>query len=391
MALETPLIAWHRRHGGRMVEFAGWSLPVSYQDGIVAEHLACRKAAAIFDTSHMGRFWLEGGGALAFLRRALTNDAAGLGPGRSHYTFLSDQDGRPLDDAYLFRLPEDGYLLVVNAGNRDQDWRWLQGLDPSGAGLEDVSARLAMLALQGPLSSEVLGRVLGGQGLPATRNHCAWLDWAGGRVLVSRTGYTGEPHSYELFVEATQVARLWLAILEAGSGPGLMPAGLGARDTLRLEAGLPLYGHELKPERPILSLPLARHGVDLSPGRGDFLGRAALERQAAELAGGRVDEVPCLIRGVAALERGMMRQGSPVLLAGRQVGELSSGTTVPAWRFTGGAPGDEHYSRAIGLACLERQVEPGQKVEIVYRGRALPGVVAERLVKPAGDYLQPLM
>ncbi|MBI5524503.1 MAG: hypothetical protein HY910_17900 [Desulfarculus sp.] len=391
MTLETPLIGWHRQHGGKLIEFAGWSLPVSYQAGIVAEHLACRKAAALFDTSHMGRFRLAGPGALAFLRRTLSNDAARLGPGRSHYTFLSDPEGRPLDDAYLFRLPEGAYLLVVNAGNRGQDWAWLHGLDPSGAGLEDISAQMAMLALQGPLSSAVLGRVLGAEGLPAARNHCAWLDWAGGRVLVSRTGYTGEPHSYELFVEASQVGRLWTDLLEAGSGLGLMPAGLGARDTLRLEAGLPLYGHELRPDWPILSLPLARHGVALTPERGDFLGRAALERQAAELAGGQVAEVPCLIRGVAAQERGMMREGSPVLVEGRQVGELTSGTTVPAWRFKGGAPGDEHYSRAIGLACLERQVVAGQKVEIVYRGRALPGVVVNRLVKPGGNYLQPLL
>ncbi|MBI4797449.1 MAG: glycine cleavage system aminomethyltransferase GcvT [Desulfarculus sp.] len=390
MTLETPLIAWHRQHGGRLVEFAGWSLPVSYQAGIIAEHLACRKSAALFDTSHMGRFRLEGPGALGFLQRALTNDAARLEPGRSHYTFLSDQDGRPLDDAYLLRLPGGAYLLVVNAGNRDQDWAWLQGLDATAAGLQDVSPQLAMLALQGPASTSVLGRVLGGQDLPRARNHCAWRGWAGGRVLVSRTGYTGEPHSYELFVDTPRVVELWEALLEAGAGLGLMAAGLGARDTLRLEAGLPLYGHELKPDWPILSLPLARHGVDLTTERGDFLGRAALERQAAELAGGQVQEVPCLIRGVAALERGMMREGSPVLVEGRPVGELTSGTTVPAWRFAGGVPGDEHYSRAIGLACLERQVADGQKVEIVYRGRALPGVIANHFVKRAGDYLRPL-
>ncbi|MFH1035220.1 MAG: glycine cleavage system aminomethyltransferase GcvT [Pseudomonadota bacterium] len=326
----------------------------------------------------------------AFLQKALTNDAGRLEPGRCHYTFLCDPQGRPLDDAYLYHLPGGAFLLVVNASNRQQDQAWLQGLGAWQADLKDVSDELAMLALQGPASPTILDLVLGAGGLPRARNHCAWLAWQGTSVLVSRTGYSGEPHSYELFVESLRAAGLWESLMAAGAGLGLKPCGLGARDTLRLEAGLPLYGHELRADRPLLSLPLARRGVDLAVGRGDFLGRAALEAQAVELAGREIDLVPRLIRGVAALERGMMREGSAVMLAGRQVGELTSGTTVPAWRFVEGRPADEHYARAIGLAYLERQVVPGQEVEIVYRGRALAGMVVKGFVKTAGDYLKPL-
>jgi aminomethyltransferase len=183
---------------------------------------------------------------------------------------------------------------------------------------------------------------------------------------------------------------LWEALVAAGAGLGLLACGLGARDTLRLEAGLPLYGHELQPDRPILSLPLARYGLDLNQERGDFPGRSALAAQAAELAGDRIELVPRLVRCVAACERGMIREGSPVLVAGREVGQLTSGTTVPAWRFLDNGPGDEHYARAVGLAYLDRQVSPGQKVEIVYRGRALAGLVVKAFVKTAGDYLKPL-
>ncbi len=390
MSLETPLHAWHREHGARLIDFAGWDLPVSYQAGIIAEHLACRKQAGLFDVSHMGRFGLAGAGALAFLQRTLTNDAGRLAPGQAQYTLLCDPQGRPLDDAYLFCQDRQRYLLVVNAANRQQDWQWLQGLDPVGAGLRDVSDELAMLALQGPRSSDILGQVLGGQDLPGARNQCLSLDWRGAPVMVSRTGYTGEPRSYELFVESARAADLWEALMAVGGGLGLLACGLGARDTLRLEAGLPLYGHELRPDRPALSLPLARHGVDLEPSRGDFPGRAALQAQAAELASGQVNLVPRLVRGVAARERGMIREGSTVLLAGRPVGELTSGTTVPAWRFVEGAPGEEHYARAIGLAYLDRQARPGDQVEIVYRGRALPGVVVRSFVKTAGAYLSPL-
>lgn len=393
MPERTPIFPWHQQHGGKLVEFAGWELPVSYEPGIVAEHLACRKQAGLFDVSHMGRFVLDGPRALEFLCRALTGDARRLTPGRAQYTLISDPQGRPLDDAYLFLFRPGWYLLVVNGANRAKDWDWLQGLDPTDTGLRDLTLETAMFALQGPASEKILAALLeGGAGVlpPAGRNRLAVASWQGCEVLVSRTGYAGEPLGFELFVEAGRALEFWEAMVEAGRPHGLVPVGLGARDTLRLEACLPLYGHELRPDWPIMSLPQARFGVGLTPDRGEFVGKQALAAQAAELAQGGRELVPGRIMPVAALKKGMIREGSEVRVAGRKVGELTSGTMVPAWRFDGDQPGEEHFTRALGLAFLERDIEPGQEVEIIYRKRSLPGVVAKSFTQAAGVYLRPL-
>jgi aminomethyltransferase len=385
----TPLHDWHQANGGRMVEFAGWELPVQYEAGIITEHLACRKGAALFDISHMGRFRLRGPDVQNFLEGALTNDPARLEPGRAHYTFLCDEEGHPRDDAYLFRLDHQEWLLVVNAGNRAADWGWLNRWRGLGTRMDDLTNCWSMLALQGPVSQRVLQAVLSGD-LPASGqgrlNRCSFQ---GGEVMVSRTGYTGEPLSFELFVAVPQCVALWLALLETGRPLGLMPAGLGSRDTLRLEAGLPLYGHEIRADLPLMSLPLARHGLDLQGDR-PFLGRETLAAQAAALEQGNTDLVPSHILPILALERGMMREGATVFLEGRQVGRLTSGTTVPAWRFAGDRPGDEHYTRAMGLALLQRGVQPGAEVEVHYRDRPLKARVMKSLVKRQGDFLRAL-
>jgi aminomethyltransferase len=392
MPQRTPLYDWHLAHGGRMVDFAGWELPVSYGQGIIAEHLACRAAATLFEVSHMGRFLVRGSGALAFLRAALTNDAALLAPGTSQYTLLSDEAGRPLDDAYLFQLAPEEYLLVVNAAKRQDDWQHLQGFLEAGAELIDWSEATAMLALQGPASQAALAGVMEGPLPPHGRGRCAWATWRSEPMLVTRSGYTGEPLSFELVAPAELAADLADALLAAGAGAGLMPAGLGARDTLRLEACLPLYGHELGPDRPMLSLPLARGAVFLGQERGDFAGRTALEAQAAELAadpgGAAPRQVPKSIYALAALERAMMREGAPVLAGGREVGTLTSGTTVPAWRFAGESPGTEHYTRALGLAYLERGLAVGQEVEVLYRNKPVRAMIVRRFMRRAGDYLR---
>jgi aminomethyltransferase len=383
-----------------MVDFAGWELPVSYGPGIIAEHLACRASAALFDVSHMGRFLARGPGALAFLRAALTNDAALLAPGTSQYTLLSDDQGYPLDDAYLFQLAPEEYLLVVNAANRQADWRHLQGFLGQGVEFIDQSEATAMLAMQGPASQGVLAEALAGPLPPPGRGRCAWASWRGEPLLVTRSGYTGEPLSFELVVPAELAGELAEALLAAGQGAGqgagLTPAGLGARDTLRLEACLPLYGHELKSDRPLLSLPLARGAVFLGLARGDFAGRAALEAQAAELAAELAADpddaearlVPKSIYALTAIERAMMREGAPVLVHGRAVGALTSGTTVPAWRFAGDRPGAEHYTRAIGLAYLERGLAVGQEVEVLYRNKPVRAMIVRNFARRAGDFLR---
>ncbi len=388
MPEKTPIYVWHGAHGGKLVEFAGFSLPVMYGGGILAEHLTTRRHGGLFDISHMGRFVVGGPGALAFLDATLTNRDSSLPLGQAHYT-LSPIRGGPLDDAYLFRFWPDRWLLVVNGANHAKDRDWLTSRVPEGVELEDLSAELAMLALQGPASDRLLAAVLGAELPPAGRNHLGIATWREAEVLVSRTGYSGEPLGFELFLPASRALEFWEALVAEGAPLGVVPVGLGARDTLRLEAGLPLYGHELRPDEPIMALPQARFGVDLDPARGDFLGRRALMAQAEDLKARAGRLVPRRLSLVAALDKGMMREGSPIYWEGRPAGVLTSGTTVPAWRFTGGEPGGESYTRALGIARLDVAVPPDAQLEVEYRGRRLRARPVKSFAAPAGPYLRP--
>lgn len=387
MPCRTPLHTWHEAHKGRLVEFAGWSLPVNYAPGIIAEHLACRKSGALFDISHMGRFLIKGPEGLDLLTRTLTNDASRLRPGFSQYTLFSDEQGRPLDDAYLYQFKPDEYLLIVNAANRGGDWDTLARQAGAEGGLHDVTDELAMVAVQGP-KSEALLTAVGVEGFPPTgRGRTAVTRWRKVELLNARTGYTGEPVGFEVMLPAGVVFDFWEALIQTGEPMGILPAGLGARDTLRLEAGLPLYGHELSPERPLLSLPRARGAVSVTSER-DFPGRMALAAQAAELRSAEFRQFPRMIMNVEAREKGMIRQGSIVRFQGQTVGELTSGTMVPAWKFDGSRPGEESFTRAIGLAYLDRKRSPGDRVTIEYRDRELQGKIVTRFLKREGNYLR---
>ncbi|MBE0534058.1 MAG: glycine cleavage system aminomethyltransferase GcvT, partial [Phycisphaerae bacterium] len=279
----TVLYDRHVAAGGRMVDFAGWRMPVQYGEGIVAEHLWTRKHASIFDVSHMGRFVFRGWGALPFLQYVLTNDASRLAVGQSQYTILADEGGAAVDDAYLYRFWDGAYLLVVNAANKDKDAAHLRsGLEGfKDVKMNDVSESLAMIALQGPGSEAILGELLEiGKLPPAGRNALCTAMICETEVWLGRTGYTGEPVCFELMFPCDAAEEIWDALVRHGA----RPAGLGARDTLRLEAGLPLYGHEYGldekgQEIPILACPLARFGVSFAEAKGDFVGRAALGRQ----------------------------------------------------------------------------------------------------------------
>ncbi|MCB2189988.1 MAG: glycine cleavage system aminomethyltransferase GcvT [Deltaproteobacteria bacterium] len=386
MTAKTPLHDWHAAHGGKLVDFAGWRLPVSYGDGLIAEHLATRKHGGLFDISHMGRFAVRGPQARAWLGELLTNDPAKLAPGLAQYTLISDEAGCPLDDAYLYQQAPEQYLLVVNAANRDKDREWLEQHLAEGVEFADHSARLAMLAVQGPDSEKLLATLLADPLPPAGRNHGGYNRMGGVELYVSRTGYTGEPVSFELFPPWEEAEGVWDKLAASGAPMGVVPVGLGARDTLRLEACLPLYGHEYTSERPIMSVPTAKFGVDLNPQRGDFQGRAALEAQAL----GGAENLPQRVFAVAGLAKGMMREGSVVLTGGKTLGELTSGTMIPAWQFADGEPGQEHYNRPLGLALLDGGAQVGQEVEINYRKRTLPGRVVKSFTRPQGRYLQPM-
>ena len=254
----TPLNSWHRESGGQMVEFGGWEMPVAYATGIIEEHLHTRRYGGLFDISHMGRFMIQGEGSIPFLEHVLTNNALALEHGMAQYTLIPNENGGAIDDAYLYRLDEvylpseSRYLLVVNAANKDKDWEWLIAHKKHFKNLtfEDKSEEIGMMALQGPLAKGILEKILikNNSNLPdpwRNRLRASEVEWVKIAITLSRTGYTGEPICFELFVQSEKMRMIWDKILAAGVNEGIVPVGLGARDTLRLEAGLPLYGHEL--------------------------------------------------------------------------------------------------------------------------------------------------
>ncbi|MBM3146623.1 MAG: glycine cleavage system protein T, partial [Actinobacteria bacterium] len=335
----TALCDRHVAAGARLIEFGGWEMPVQYPTGIVEEHLATRRHAGLFDVSHMGRFVFGGPGAVPFLQLALTNNCAGLEVGEAQYTIIPTATGGAVDDAYLYRFVEAEYLLVVNAANRQKDRDHFQALlaasgspdgCPASGGasvpdfgpltMQDRSEEIVMLSLQGPQSRAIVESLMEGGLLPDPwRNQLSTIRLAGTDVWVGRTGYTGEPVCFELFAPAERGPALWDALLAAGAAP----VGLGARDTLRLEAGLPLYGHELGEdpegtEIPVFAVPLAKLAVSLSPLKGEFVGRAPLAKQQAAYTRivrrdySMLADLPRIIQPVALAGRGVGRQGSEV-------------------------------------------------------------------------------
>jgi aminomethyltransferase len=405
----TPLYQKHLGLKARIVEFAGWEMPVQYPTGIVEEHLLTRKAAGLFDISHMGRFLVSGRGCLAFLQHVLSNNAAALEPGRAQYTMIPNPEGGAVDDAYLYCLDtpkgsEDQnarqYLLVVNAVNRDKDWDHLQSIKSefSEVQLQDRTEELAMLSIQGPESRRILIDLFGQAALPEPgRNNLLGISRDGAKLTVARTGYTGEPLGFEIFVPAELAGDLWDRLLAAGSAP----IGLGARDTLRLEAGLPLYGHELgigpdDREIPIFSCPLARFAVSLSALKGRFVGREALEKQFAayrrivkrnypQEPAGEDRPLPRMIRLFELQERGIARQGAEVFVEDKPVGWVTSGTMAPYWIFEGqglcSVMTGRSDRRAIGMALIDSRVEEQTHIRIDVRGKRLEAIAAPYLLR----------
>jgi aminomethyltransferase len=401
--LRTPFHAQHVAAGARMVDFGGWDMPVQYPSGIIAEHLATRGGAGLFDVSHMGRFVLRGPGSAAFLQHVLSNNAEALDLLQAQYTMVPTETGGAVDDAYLYRFTTGEYLLVVNASNRHKDWDHFRERLSRFPDVEmsDETGEIAMVALQGKTSREILGGLLEHGRLPEPlRNELSLttLRMPGdGRLVdaqIARTGYTGEPVAFEVFTSAHDGPALWDAL----TGAGAVPVGLGARDTLRLEAGLPLYGHELgvDPEGreiPIFSCPLATFAVSFSPLKDDFIGRHALERQQKAYARilqrdySLLDDLPRLTRPVAVTSRGIAREGAAVHAAPADerfgadalLGWVTSGTAVPYWGLEGeglcSLQTEEHELRSIALASLDSRVLEDDEVGVDVRGRRVPGLV----------------
>ncbi len=386
---KTPLNSRHIELEAKMVDFEGWEMPLNYPGGIMAEHLATRKQAGLFDISHMGRFEISGKDALGFLQHVLTNNAAALQIGESQYTVIPDENGGAIDDAYLYRFHPDRYLLVVNASNTQKDWEHLQGFTGmfSDVSISDIIAELAMISLQGPLSREILLRLTDFQQAPEpVRNSLGIGKIDGVEVKVARTGYTGEPLCFELFIHTIDCGKIWDILIKQGA----VPIGLGARDTLRLEAGLPLYGHELGNDSdgnpiPILACSVARIAVSFSPAKGSFVGRKALHKQHEALKKLKfrdfslISDLPRCIFNVSITGRGIARPGDRVYRDGREVGVITSGTMVPFWKAEGiglsSVLADESARRAVCLGLLDSNLDMEESLEIEVRGKRIPAVI----------------
>jgi len=349
--------------GARMTAFGGWDMPVWYE-GIPAEHEAVRTRVGLFDVSHMGEFVVHGIKAEAALRRLLTNDVAALAEGEAQYTLLPNEAGGTVDDLLAYRLGPRAFVLVVNAGNIAKDREWLRAHlgDPRSAGLDDHSDRKALLALQGPRSADVLDGLTRLPVRTMPYYHFGRGAVAGMEVLLSRTGYTGED-GFELMCEGEDVAALWEALLAAGAPHGIAPAGLGARDSLRLEAAMPLYGHELDDATSALEAGLKRFVVLDKPGLvGAQMGG---ERLRAEAEGGTSRRLV----GLELTERGIPREGYAIHASpeGPAIGAVTSGTLSP----TLGKP------IAMGYVPPE-QAAVGTPLAVAVRDRLVPAVVVRR-------------
>jgi aminomethyltransferase len=350
--LTTPLHGWHTVHGGRMVEFAGWSMPVQYTS-IVEEHRAVRTRAGLFDISHMGRLEFDGLDVLDWIERVTTNHVARLKPGQIQYSLVPNEHAGLIDDILVYRRPDGRYVVVCNASNREDVVAQFEShRGRRDAKVSDKTTSTGMIALQGPAAKQTLERVCTDLDLAAMGYYrCAESRQVRGTprdtaVLVSRTGYTGED-GFELVVPAESAVPVWGALLDAGSADGVVPCGLGARDTLRFEAAMPLYGHELGPD---ITPYEAGVGWAVKLGKSDFVGKAALEEARADPRRSRV--------GLALEGKRIARQGAVVLgPGGEAVGVVTSGTFAPTLEVS------------LAMALVEREFgKVTTRLEVDVRG-----------------------
>jgi aminomethyltransferase len=362
----TVLFDLHQQLGARMTEFGGFAMPVQYS-GIIEEHVGVRAAAGVFDLSHMGEFEVTGPHALALLERALTNSAARLTEGHAQYTIMCTEDGGTIDDLIVYRLGAERYMLCVNASNIARDREWLVELNQGRAEFKDESDATALVAVQGPRAVVILERIAEFPIGAIARFGVATGIVAGARCVVARTGYTGED-GFELFVDNAAAVRLFEAILDAGASEGIKPVGLGARDTLRLEASLPLYGHELDAVTSPLEAGLKTF---VKLGR-DFVGATALQVQVdggtkKHLVGIQTDDGKIVAR-----------QGYKIFADGSEIGAITSGTFAP-WL---GRPIAMAYASADALKPSNAL---GHKVEIEVRGKRAPATIVKMPFYRRGD------
>jgi aminomethyltransferase len=345
---KTPLNARHRSSSGRMVPFAGWDMPVEYS-GIVAEHLAVRTRAGVFDVSHMGEIEIAGKDALAAVQRISCNDASALQVGQAQYSGLLTPAGTFLDDMIVYRMGPNHFMLVVNASNVEKDFAWIsEQIKAAGeAAAIDSSSRYALIAVQGPAAREVL-QPLTGVDLGEIRNY--WFSYgevANARATISRTGYTGED-GFEIFVPPNMADKVWLALMQSGRSVDIVPVGLGARDTLRLEASMRLYGNDIDETTSVLEAGL---GWTVGWNKDAFIGRDCLVEQ-------KKNGVARKLVGFEMIDRGIARHGYQVMHGDKPVGVVTSGTQTP------------FLKKSIGMAYVPvASAAAGSDIDIDIRGR----------------------
>ncbi|MBR9989596.1 MAG: glycine cleavage system aminomethyltransferase GcvT [Gemmatimonadetes bacterium] len=349
----TPLFEEHRRLDGKLVPFAGYEMPVQYPSGILAEHQAVRERAGVFDVSHMGELEVRGGDALGFVQYITTNDASRLEVGQAQYSAFCGHDGAMLDDCIVYRF-EDHYMLVVNASNVDKDRDWIsQHTGRFDTQVIDRSEETGLIALQGPRSQAILARLS-----DADLENIRYYHFIEGTVadvpaVISRTGYTGED-GFELYLPADRTAHVWQQILEAGGRDAILPAGLGARDSLRLEMGYALYGNDIDERRTPLEAGL---GWVTKLDKREFIGRDAIVKQ-------KESGIRERLVGFICQERGFPRHGYAVQIDGEVVGEVTSGIVSPM------------LQQGIGMAYVPAETaRPGTRIDIMVRDKAIPAEI----------------
>ncbi|MGG0667915.1 glycine cleavage system aminomethyltransferase GcvT [Sporosarcina koreensis] len=350
----TALFDSYQEYGGKTIDFGGWELPVQFSS-IKAEHEAVRTKAGLFDVSHMGEVFVSGKDALAFLQGLVTNDVSKLKDGQAQYTAMCYENGGTVDDLLIYKRKENDYLLVVNASNIEKDVEWMKQHAVGEVVIDDRSNEFGLLALQGPKAQQVLQK-LTSEPLDEIKffRFKEDVDISGHSVLVSRTGYTGED-GFEIYGSPESIVALWSAILEAGEEEGIVPAGLGARDTLRFEAGLPLYGQELSKDISPLETGLG-FVVKLNK-ETDFIGRDALAAQ-------KENGVPRKLVGIEMIDKGIPRTGYKVFIGEEEIGEVTTGTQSPTLK------------KNIGFALLATEhTAEGTEVEVEIRGKRLKAVL----------------
>ncbi len=354
MDKKTPLYETHIKYGGKMVSFGGYILPVQYETGVKKEHLAVRTTCGLFDVSHMGEIIVKGKDSLEFLNYILSNDYTNMKDGQVRYGILCNEKGGAIDDLLVYKKAEGDYLLVPNASNKDKDFEWMEKHKRGRVEIKDESAKYGLLALQGPNAEKILTKLISKDEIPS-KYYTAEFGCKLGDVvcMVSRTGYTGED-GFEIYMRAPMAPKVWEMLVEAGNDEGMIPCGLGARDTLRLEAGMPLYGHEMNEELPIKAAGL---GFAIKMDKKEFIGKEAILKQ---------NELKQKLAGLKITGRGIAREQCNVYKEDKKVGITTSGTYLP------------YLKGAYALAIIDlEQADICTQLEVDVRGRRISAEVVK--------------